>query len=467
MQGLHAGPRPWYAEVPRGTTLPTFLGSAIIVAAIAGFGVWAATAPLAGAIVVSGAFVATGQNKIVQNLEGGIIKDILVREGDVVEPGQDMIRLDEATVRTELRRLLLKELRLVMTEIRLQTEINVASAPPVGKSLISTKEVGVDLLPTSSISLMSSDGVTGQEVDAVRANQRLIFETHQRALSSEVLGLEQTIRSLNDHLQGADLQLKATNRQIALFQEEIDAKGSLLANGMLKRSDMLLLLRARAALEGEVGRLTADAGDTREKIARAQEQIVASRNNAVKTAVEQIQEIRADLYDTRERIRTSTGVVSRSNIKAPVRGAVVKLGYHTTGGIIEPGKAIMEILPLNEELLIEVRIRPQDIENVKQGADAVVRLSALSARVTPMIAGDVVYVSPDAVQEDARLDRSTQVYIARVRLRVDAEQAAVLTNFVPTPGMPAEVYIKTGERTFLSYLLRPIHDSMTRAFREK
>ena len=466
MQGLHAGSRPWYAEVPRGTALPTILGSAIIVAAVAGFGVWAATAPLAGAIVVSGAFVATGQNKIVQNLEGGIIKDILVREGDVVEPGQDMIRLDEAAVRAELRRLLLKELRLVMTEIRLQTEINVAS-PPVTKSLVSTKEVGVDLLPTSSISLMSTDGVTGQEVDAVRANQRLIFETHQRALSSEVLGLEQTIRSLNDHLQGADLQLKATNRQIALFQEEIDAKGSLLANGMLKRSDMLLLLRARAALEGEVGRLTADAGDTHEKIARAQEQILASRNNAVKTAVEQIQEIRADLYDTRERIRTSSNVVSRSNIKAPVRGAVVKLGYHTTGGIIEPGKAIMEILPLNEELLIEVRIRPQDIENVKRGADAVVRLSALSARVTPMIPGDVVYVSPDAVQEDARLDRSTQVYIARVRLRVDAEQAAVLTNFVPTPGMPAEVYIKTGERTFLSYLLRPIHDSMTRAFREK
>jgi HlyD family type I secretion membrane fusion protein len=458
MQIAAAAPRLWYADVPRRSSLATALGMSIIVAALLSFGVWAATAPLAGAVVTSGAFVATGQNKIIQNFEGGIIKEILVKEGDTVEKGQDLVLLDETAVRAELQRFLLKELRLRLTEIRLQAEIDQASPP-------SNESSGKSNNFETAMNKAATAFYDSPEADAIRANQRLILETHLRSLSSEVLGLEKTILSLQDHLQGIELQLKATNQQISLFQEEIDSKNYLFAHGMMKRSEMLALLRARTVLEGEVGRLKGDIGDTEEKIAKAQEQIMATRNSAVKTAVEQIQDVRAELYDTRERISTASDVVSRSHIKAPVRGAVVKLGYHTNGGVIESGKAIMEILPLNDELLIEARVRPQDIENVKKGAESMVRLSALSARVTPMIAGEVVYVSADALQEDARADRSTQVYLVHIRLNTAA--VADLENFVPTPGMPAEVYIKTSERTFLNYLLRPIHDSMRRAFREK
>ncbi len=458
MQTATAAPRLWYADVPRRSTLATALGLAIIVAALLSFGVWAATAPLAGAVVTSGAFVATGQNKIIQNFEGGIIKEILVKEGDIVEQGQDLLLLDEAAVRAELQRFLLKELRLRLTEIRLQAEIDQASPAPNGSPMKSNSF-------ETAMNKLASAFYDSPEADAIRANQRLILETHLRSLASEVLGLEKTIFSLQDHLKGIEIQLKSTNDQISLFQEEIDSKNYLFVHGMLKRSEMLALLRARTVLEGEVGRLKGDTGDTEEKIAKAQEQITATRNAAVKTAVEQIQDVRAELYDTRERISTASDVVSRSHIKAPVRGAVVKLGYHTNGGVIESGKAIMEILPLNDELLIEVRVRPQDIENVKKGAESMVRLSALSARVTPMIPGEVVYVSADALQEDVRADRSTQVYLVHIRLNTAA--VAELENFVPTPGMPAEVYIKTSERTFLNYLLRPIHDSMSRAFREK
>jgi HlyD family type I secretion membrane fusion protein len=434
----------WYDDVPRQCGGAIAIGVLVTLVCVGGFGVWAATAPIAGAVVASGAFVATGQNKIVQNMEGGVIARLLVHEGDIVDAGQELITLDETTARVELRRLVLKEIRLRAVESRLLAE----------SGAVRTMVVPIDYAPDSS-------SETGDVVD----NQKLTFEMHKRGVENEVTTLKQSISSLEEHFQGAQAQLDSVKQQGALYQEEIDAKKGLLARGMLKRSEMLALMRARVAVDGEIGRLTGDIGDTREKIARANEQIAGVRNTAMKTAAEQLVDIRGELYDTKERIRSARNVADRIRIRAPVRGAVVKLGYHTAGGVIEPGKPIMEILPLGDELLIEARVRPQDIDNVRKDADAIVRLSALSARVTPMVTGKVVYVSADSLQEDARMDRTTGVYLARIRINDD--QRALVKDFVPTPGMPAEVYIKTGERTFLAYLLRPLRDSMSRAFREK
>ncbi|MDF2812295.1 MAG: HlyD family type secretion periplasmic adaptor subunit, partial [Microvirga sp.] len=152
-------------------------------------------------------------------------------------------------------------------------------------------------------------------------------------------------------------------------------------------------------------------------------------------------------------------------ISSPVRGVVVKLRYHTAGGVVEPGKTVMEIVPVQDNLLIEVRIRPQDIQNVKLGQAAIIRLTALKQRVTPMIDGKVVYVSADALPDDkSGAAARSDVYVARVA--PDPGATANIQDFAPTPGMPAEVYIKTTDRTFLEYLLQPIRDSMSRAFRE-
>ncbi|WP_246725599.1 HlyD family type I secretion periplasmic adaptor subunit [Beijerinckia sp. L45] len=431
--------------MPRQTRGHILTGFWISAACIGGFGVWAATAPIAGAVVTSGAFVATGQNKIVQNLEGGVIAKLLVHEGDIVEQGQELIRLDETAAKVDMRRLFLKEMRLEAVEARLLAEAGAR--------------------PNLAIPVAYEANAQNAEENTVIENQMLTFETHRRGVLNEITTLQQSIGSLEEHLNGTETQLTSVVRQGELYQEEIEAKKSLLAQGMVKRPELLALLRARAAMDGEVGRLKGDIGDTKDKIARANEQIAGVRNTAVKTAVEQLVDIRADLYDTRERMRTAKNIVDRVKIAAPVRGAVIKLGYHTAGGVIEPGKPIMEILPLNDELLIEARIRSQDIDSVKKGADAMVRLSALSARVTPMVTGKVVYISADSLQEDPRIDRSAGVYMARVR--IDKDQLPLIKDFVPTPGMPAEIYIKTGERTFLAYLLRPLKDSMARAFRER
>ncbi|MGH7092782.1 MAG: HlyD family efflux transporter periplasmic adaptor subunit [Stellaceae bacterium] len=166
-------------------------------------------------------------------------------------------------------------------------------------------------------------------------------------------------------------------------------------------------------------------------------------------------------------MRAASDILQREKIRAPVKGIVVKLAYHTTGGVVAAGREIMQIVPIQDDVLIEAHIRPQDIEYVKDGQNATIRLTALNQRSTPMVHGKVVYVSADALPEDRAgyTFVGGDHYVARIRLD-KAEAAKEVPGFSPTPGMPAEVYIKTTERTFFQYLLRPIEDSMSRAFRE-
>jgi HlyD family type I secretion membrane fusion protein len=211
--------------------------------------------------------------------------------------------------------------------------------------------------------------------------------------------------------------------------------------------------------------MTGEIGDATERIARTRQQIEALRNATVKQAVEQMHEVAAEFTDLRERVRAAQSVVDRVNITAPVHGVVVKMRYHTPGGVIEPGKIIMQVLPLGAELIIEARVGLRDIDNVKIDQDAEVRLTALSRRVTPMVKGRVIYVSADSMPDESNAQAARKdVYIARVKL--DPLEAARIPEFSPTPGMPVEVYIKSAERTFFDYLTRPIRDSMSRAFRE-
>lgn len=436
----------WYADVPRSARRHTLFGAAVLGATCMGFGVWGSTAPIAGAVVTSGVFVATGQNKIVQHLEGGVIREILVREGDVVEEGQTLVLLDEVAPRAELRRLELRRLRLSAMDARLQAEM---------------REEEKVVFPEDVLTAAREDASVARMLES----QRMTFEARRSNLESEIATINEGIKALQERIEGSKVQLTGVHQQIALLEEEIEAKSHLLKQGLVRKPELLLLQRARANLQGEIGRLHGEIGDARERIARAREQIAGARKAAIKTAVEQLHEVRAELNDVQERIVAAKGVLDRVRITAPVKGVVVKMRYHTPGGVIEPGKSIMEILPLNTELILEGRIRPQDIDIVKRGHRAMVRLTALNQRITPMVSGEVVYLSADALPDEKKGSQATSdVYIVRVRL--DESEAMKVPGFTPTPGMPAEMYIKITERTFLQYLMRPIQDTMSRAFRE-
>jgi HlyD family type I secretion membrane fusion protein len=412
-----------------------------------GFGVWGNTAPIAGAVVASGVFVVTGQNKIIQHLEGGVIREIYVREGDRVEAGQVLLDLDETMPRAELQRLFLRRLRLTAIDSRLMAEM---------------REDGEVTFPAEIVNALA----TTPEAKEILDNQKLAFTARRNNLDSDIKSIDESIKALEERIQGSRVQLSAVKRQIVLLDEEIETKDRLVQAGLVRKPELMVLQRTKANLEGEIGRIMGDIGDAKERIARAVEQINGVRKTAIKTAVDQLHEIRGELADVRERMLSSKGVLDRVRVTAPVSGVVVKLRYHTNGGVVEAGKNIMELLPLKDELIIEARLRPQDIDSVKRGQKATVRLTALSQRITPMVSGDVIYLSADTLADEKKSQQvgPTDIYIVRVKL--DANTITI-PDFKATPGMPAEVYIQTAERTFFQYLVKPIHDSMARAFRER
>lgn len=437
----------WYDTLPRSTRVPTIAGVVIMAVMVMGFGVWGNMAPIAGAVVASGVFVATGQNKIIQHLEGGVIREIYVREGDVVEQGQLLVELDETAPRAELRRLFLRRTRLTAIDARLHAEMREAAEIGFPDELTQ-----VEILP---------------EVKEILESQRHTFTARRNNMNSDIAGINEGINALNERIQGSRIQLDSVRRQIKFIEEEVETKEYLLKTGLVRKPELLVLQRSQANLEGEVGRIMGDIGDAKERIARAVEQINGVKKIAIKTAVEQMHEVRGELVDVRERMLSAKGVLDRIRITAPVRGVVVKLRYHTHGGVIEAGKNIMEILPLKDELIIEARVRPQDIDSVKKGQHAAVRLTALNQRITPMVSGEVIYLSADTLADEKKSQQMgpTDIYVIRVKLNI--EEVATIPGFSPTPGMPAEVYIKTAERTFFQYIVKPIHDSMSRAFRER
>jgi membrane fusion protein, type I secretion system len=439
--------RSWYDDIPRKTTIHKLGGYLTVAITVLGFGLWANTALISGAIVATGLFVTTGQNKIVQHLEGGVVKDILVREGDIVEPGQILVRLDDTTPRAELRRLALRnalntaKVARYMAEIQGDAEVDFPS----------------DLAPPSA-------GIDIRDIGEIVDTQKLAFQARRKNLDTQIAALNDSIKALQTRIDAGGLQEQSVKQQVDLVREEYAGKSTLLPGGLIKKSELLALQRTEASLMGEIGRLGGDVGDAKARIARTREEIAGVRATAIKDAVEQLHQVSADLADVRERMRAAEGVVGRIEIKAPVRGAVVKLRYHTAGGVIEPGKSIMEIVPSREDLVVEVRVRSRDIDHVEVGQQAEVRLTALDQRITPMAHGHVIYVSADAVPDDAKPGQSPDAYITRVR--VDQIGANPESNFKPKPGMPAEVYIQTGARTFFQYLMKPVTDSMNRAFRE-
>jgi HlyD family secretion protein len=231
----------------------------------------------------------------------------------------------------------------------------------------------------------------------------------------------------------------------------------------VRKGDYFGQLRTKETIKAEIMRARSDIADNAARIEGTLSQIARIRKLAIQAAVEELHPIQAELKDISERITTAQSVLKRIDVKAPVRGIVVRLNYHTAGGVVRPGNDILTLLPLGDELIIEARVRPQDIDNLNNGQSAMVRLTALNQRITPMVTGRVIYVSADAIQND-RNQSADNAYVTRVKL--DTASAAELRNFLPTPGMPVEVYIRTGERTFFQYLARPITDVMSRAFRE-
>ncbi|WP_173930916.1 HlyD family type I secretion periplasmic adaptor subunit [Chelativorans sp. Marseille-P2723] len=433
----------WYANVPRSIRAQTIGGLTLMFVVCGGFGAWAGLAPLASAVIAPGSFVATGKNKIVQHLEGGLIREILVQEGDHVKEGQDLIQLDKTAALANARQLHLRTLRLEATLVRLQAESR-------GES---------EFMAPASIAGKLDDA----EIAAIMDSQKKIFDSTRLKIENQLGLLRENISALNHQLDGIEGHADSLRRQRAILQSELDVKTELLERSIVTRSTVNMLERAVADADGAIIRLEAEARMVMTQIAKYKMEMIQVVDTAKNVAFDEIQKVEAELDAAREQGRNARSVLGRTAIQAPVSGIVVRSYYHTGGGVIESGRPIMEILPSGEPLIIEAQVPRMQIDEVRLGQSASIRLSALNQRTTPILEGEVIYVSADAVTASAS-SPSKEIYI--VRVEIPGEELHRVKGFNPTPGMPAEILIQTRERTFFQYIAKPISDSMARAFRE-
>jgi HlyD family type I secretion membrane fusion protein len=433
----------WFAGVPRSITKHTLIGLSLIAVCFGGFGTWALTAPLAAAVIAQGSFVATGQNKIVQHLEGGIIKDILVDEGDHVQVNQPLILLDRTAAQANERQLFLRQARLEAITARLTAEAE--NSPNIKYPEVLSKSLG------------------DPDVSAIIDSQEQHFRGSQSRLNSEIGLLNQNIEALKYRAEGYKRQLDSMKRQHVLLEEEYEGKKILLSQGLIRKTEVSAIRRAIADAEGQSGQLASEVAETNAQIKKLDQQIIQTISTFSQASLDELQKIEAELDNVREESRAAENVLERASINAPVAGTVVRMYYHTAGGVIESGKSILEILPADVPLIIEAQIPRTEIDNVKQGQNATVRLTALNQRKTPVLNGKVFYVSADSLAL-ATGDAKKEVYLARINL--PGSELSRVPGFSPTPGMPAEIFIQTAERTFFNYITKPITDSMSKAFME-
>lgn len=431
----------WHQNVSVGIFKPAALGLFILVAAVFGFGVWAATAQLSAAAVARGTFIATGSNKTIQHLEGGIIREIRVSEGQLVRAGATLMVLDDTAARAELRRLLLRRYTQLAIGARLDLERNASTKLEFPAELTTRLD--------------------DSEVAAIVASQMAEFSARKEQLESRIKVIRDRIEAIHQEIRGIDAQKVSVETQLKLLDEEIKANKTLLAKGLVKRPRFLALQRAYAQLDGTIGKHEADRARARERIAEAESQIVQVRSEHKEKTVTLYRESRTELDDVNERIKTARDVLSRLEIAAPIRGVVVKLHHNTIGGVVQRGEDILELLPADEQLLVEAKVMPEDIDQVTKGLTAQLRLVALNQRTTPMVEGKVIYVSADSIEGKRPED---VYYVARIDM--DQDSLAKVENLKIAPGMPVEVFIQTGQRTFFEYLMKPLTDSFARAFKE-
>lgn len=434
----------WYTEVPRSIYKHVIVGLFLLVLGFGGFGAWAFRAPLAAAVIAQGSFVATGQNKIVQHLEGGIISEIRVAEGDLVTAGDTLLSLDETAAEANERELFIRQARLEAMETRLLAQYRQDDRIKFSPAVLEMQ--------------------SNTEIATILDSQKLAFDVARRARENDVSLLKRNIDALSIRAKGYEVQLSSHRDQLAILENEFESKQSLLTKGLIRRSEMNVLERAKIEATGQIGRLEAEVDEIDQMVLKYETQIEKARSQYKQSALDDLQVVQAELESIREQSRKARNVLDRAEVTAPVSGTVVRMHYHTPGGVIETGKPILEILPSDAPLIIEILVARNDIDDITVGQEAIVRLSALNQRTTPVLNGKLIYISADAVTSTTD-GTAREVYVARINL--SPEELRRADGFVPTPGMPAEVMIQTAERTFVQYLVKPIKDSMGRAFREQ
>ena len=406
-------------------------------------GGWAATMPMSGATIASGVVSPEGSRRTVQHLEGGIIGEIKVREGDAVRKGDILIVLKDMGAQATADTLASRLANLAAKEARLQAERSDAETIRQDHPALADRD----------------------NPDIARAIDQQLNELATRRASdaSREAILAQQVAQLTDQIGGYEKQLESVRRQNALIIEELSDVEGLYRQGYERKARMLALQRAEAELLGTEGDLLARAAAAREAVGEARLKIANLKIERLEQVDRELTEVQASRVEAEKQIQESLDRLARTAIVAPADGTVMDLRFKTPGGVVRAGDHVVDIVPDHDELLIEARVAPQDIDTVRAGQSAYVMFPSFPQRTMHRIAGDVTYVSADAFHDE----RAGESYFS-ARVKVDpAVLAAEAPDIRLSPGMPAEIYIRTVERTLLEYLAQPILQVAERTFREQ
>jgi HlyD family type I secretion membrane fusion protein len=421
---------------------PILFGIWLTVVVFGFIGLWATLAPLASAAVAPGKVILSGNKKTIQHLEGGVVEEILVREGDAVKAGQPLIRLNETAARARQDLYEKQYITAKAAEARLIAERD-------GKENIIWPPVVAKALETST------------EMREIVDSQMSLFTSRRASIQGQLDVLDQKVAQSRDEIEGLNAQIASASEQIRLLQDEISGVAKLVAQGNAQKPRLLALQRAQAELRGNRGDYQARISRAEQAIGEAEIQKINVTNEFQNKIAAEMKDTVSQIADLEERKKASEDILQRIIITAPMSGIVTGLQAHTIGGVIKPGDRIMDIVP-TDQLLIEAMVSPQDIDVVHPGLEARVRLTAYKSRQVPPLHGKVTQVSADRFENP---QTGQAFYLARIAL--DEDELKAQHDVTLTPGMPADALIVTGSRTLVGYLMAPISDSFRKAFREE
>ena len=416
-------------------------GTILVVVLLFGVGGWASTAEISGALIAPGSVVVDSNVKKVQHPTGGVVGELFVRDGDHVKEGDILIRLDETVTQANLAIVTKGLTELYARKARLAAERDGADSVAVPPEL--------------------ADNVNDPEVKDALASERKLFDLRRQDRLGQKQQLQERITQLQQEISGLAAQQDAKDKEVALIEQELQGVRDLYAKNLVQLNRLTSLERDEAQLQGARGQLVAQAAEAKGKIAEIQLQIIQVDQDLSSDVAKELRETDSKIGEYVERKITAEDQLKRTDIRAPQDGIVFQSTANTVGGVIAAGDPIMLIVPKSDNLLVEVKVEPKDIDQVQFGQPVLLRFSAFNTRTTPEIQGTVVRIAADTTTDQ----RTGQSYYL-VRISMTADEIKKLGDGKLTPGMPVEAFIQTGDRTMLSYLVKPLHDQLMRSFRE-
>jgi HlyD family type I secretion membrane fusion protein len=432
------GERP--ALAPVGVRGPLMLAALLTLASFGGAAAWSTLADLESAVIAPGVLVVDSNRKTVQHLDGGTVAELLVREGDTVAAGQPLIRLDRTVAEATLDLL------------RGQLDASLALAA----RLAAERDGRAAITFPGALAERAAEPNLAELMTA----ERRVFAARREQVESQTRILRQRNVQTEEQIRGILAEMKAQDRQLKLLGEETDAVAEMVSKGLNPKPKLLALQRQSAELEGARAHNLAAVAQAQQQIGEGELRIVDLQAQFLSEAVQKLRDEQAKIFDLAQRIRAAEDTLTRTEIRAPASGRIVGLKVFTVGGVITPRDPLMDIVPQEDVLVVDAQVAVNDIDVVRVGLPVQLRFSALNQRTTPTIDGTV-----SKVAADRSVDQRTGQPSYTVRVAVDSTER-LPKNVALQPGMPVETMIRTGSRSFLNYIAKPIADFASRALRE-